>query len=100
MVLIFPALGFSGHFNWRIFVAIVAAMMGVANGASGLLLRWKAQIATAIVWWVAIVAACFSRTDNQCMIVFVVAIFFCQIVFGVYGMILEFRERRQEAAHA
>ena len=100
MVLIFPALGFSGHFNWHIFVAIMAAMMGVANGASGLLLRWKAQIAAAIVWWAATVAACFSRTDDQCMVVFVVAIFFCQIVFGVYGMILESRERRQEATHA
>jgi hypothetical protein len=100
MVLIFPALGYSGHFNWHIFVAIIAAMMGVANGASGMLLRWKAQIATAIVWWAATVAACFSRTDDQCMVVFVVAIFFCQIVFGVYGMILESRERRQEAPHA
>jgi hypothetical protein len=100
MVLLFPALGFSGHLNWHVFVAILAAMMGLVNGASGMLLRWKAQTATAIVWWAATVAACFTRTDNQCMIVFVVAIFFCQIVFGIYGMILESRERRQEAFHA
>ena len=99
MILLFPALGFSGHFNWHIFVAIVAAMMGVANGASGMLLRWKAQIASACVWWLATVAACFG-SDNQCTLVFVAAIFFCQIVFGAYGMILESRERRQEAHHA
>ena len=99
MVLIFPSLGFSGHFNQHIFVAIVGATLGFANGASGMLLRWKAQIASAAVWWVATVAACFG-TDNQCTLVFVVAIFFCQIVFGVYGMILESRERRQEALHA
>ena len=99
MVLIFPALGFSGHFNYHIFVAIVSAMLGVANGASGMLLRWKAQMATAYVWWAATVAACFG-SDGQCTLVLVVAIFFCQIVFGVYGMMLEARERRLEANHA
>ena len=99
MVLIFPALGFSGHFNWHIFVAIVAAMLGLVNGASGMLLRWKAQIATAYVWWAATVAACFG-SDNQCSFVFVVAIFFCQIVFGVYGMIVEASQRRRGANHA
>jgi hypothetical protein len=99
MVLIFPALGFSGHFNQHVFVAIAASLLGVANGASGVLLRWKAQIASAAVWWAASVAACFG-TDNQCSAVFVVAIFLCQIVFGVYGMILESRERRQGVAHA
>jgi hypothetical protein len=30
----------------------------------------------------------------------VVAIFFCQIVFGVYAMIFEARMRRLEANHA
>jgi hypothetical protein len=99
MVLIFPALGFSSHFNWHIFVAIVAAMLGLVNGASGMLLRWKAQMATAYVWWLATVVACFG-SDNQCNFVFVVAIFFCQIVFGVYGMVIEARERRLEATHA
>jgi hypothetical protein len=99
MVLIFPAMGFSGQHSPHIFVAVVASMLGLANGASGLLLRWKAQIASACVWWVASVAACFG-SEYQSGVVFVVAIFFCQIVFGVYGMILESRERRLEAAHA
>jgi len=97
--LLLPALGFSGRFNQNIFVAVVAAMLGFANGASGMMIRWKAQIATAIVWWVATVAACFG-TENQSIIVFLIAIFLCQIVFGVYGMILESRVRRQEASHA
>jgi hypothetical protein len=96
MALLLPALGFSGRFNQHIFVAVVAAMLGIANGASGILLRWKAQIATAIVWWVATVAACFG-SDDQCTAVFMIAIFFCQIVFGVYGMIGEARQRRKDA---
>jgi len=99
MILLFPALGFSGRLNQHIFVAIIAAMLGVANGASGILLRWKAQIASAMVWWAATVAACFG-SDDRCTVVLVVAIFFCQIVFGVYAMIFEARMRRLEANHA
>jgi len=99
MSLLLPALGFSGRFNQHIFVAIVAAMLGVANGASGMIIRWKAQIANAMVWWAASVAACYG-SENQCTVVFLVAIFFCQIVFGVYGMICEAHERRQDASHA
>jgi hypothetical protein len=97
MTLLLPALGFSGRFNQHLFVAIVAAMMGVANGASGMMLRWKAQIATAIVWWVAAVVACFGSSE-QCTVVFVVAIFLCQIVFGGYGMLWEARVRKQQGA--
>jgi hypothetical protein len=99
LCLLLPALGISGHFNQHIFVAIVASMLGLANGASGILLRWKAQLWSATIWWVASVAACFG-SENQCTLFFAVAIFFCQIVFGVYGMVIEARERRLEATHA
>jgi len=94
MALLLPALGFSGRFNQHVFVAVVAAMLGVANGASGMIIRWKAQIAAAFVWWAATVAACFG-SDSQCTIVFLVAIFLCQIVFGGYAMVCEARLRKQ-----
>jgi hypothetical protein len=97
MSLLLPALGFSGRFNQHIFVAIVAAMLAVANGASGMIIRWKAQIGAAFVWWVATVAACFG-SDDQCTIVFLVAIFLSQIVFGGYAMIWEARVRQQQGA--
>jgi hypothetical protein len=99
MGLLLPSLGFSGRFNQNIFVAVVAAMLGVANGASGMIIRWKAQIAAAFVWWVATVAACFG-TESQSTVVFLIAIFLCQIVFGGYAMSCEARERRLEAHHA
>jgi hypothetical protein len=99
MSLLFLGLGFSGRFNQHIFVAVVAAMLGVANGASGMIVRWKAQIASAVVWWAATVAACFG-SNEQCMVVFLVAIFLCQIVFGIYLMIGEARARKQGASHA
>jgi hypothetical protein len=40
-------------------------------------------------------------TENQAMIVFLIAIFLCNIVFGIYGMTREGRGRRTRgAAHA
>ncbi|MGA2890914.1 MAG: hypothetical protein ABSE51_23065 [Terracidiphilus sp.] len=99
LTVLLPALGFSGRFNQHIFVAVVAAMLGTANGASGMIIRWKAQIASAMLWWAAAVAACFG-SDEQCLIVFLVAIFLCQIVFGVYAMSCEARERKQVTSHA
>ena len=79
---------------FRSFVAVISAILGMANGASALILRWKVQFACAGVWWVAAVTTCFG-TDAQSLSVFLVAIFLCQIVFGIYGMIAEARQRKQ-----
>jgi hypothetical protein len=99
MLALFPALGFSGRVDEHSFIAIVAAMLGLVNGASGFILRWRAQIACALVWWVTSVAACFG-TNAQVVAVFLTAIFLCQIVFGIYAMILESRRNRREIVHA
>jgi hypothetical protein len=99
MLVLFPAFSASGRLDQHSFVSIVAAMLGVANGASGFFLRWKAQIACAVVWWTASVAACFGSTA-QLTAVFLSAIFLCQIVFGIYAMVLESRRNRREIAHA
>ena len=101
MFLLFLALGLSGRLTDKhIFVAVISAILGMANGASALILRWKVQLACAVVWWVAAVTTCFG-TDAQSMIVFLVAIFLCQIVFGIYGVILEGQARsRRDPIHA
>ncbi|MGH8112293.1 MAG: hypothetical protein ACREPL_10255, partial [Rhodanobacteraceae bacterium] len=77
--------------------AAFSALLGMANGASGLLLRWKAQCACAVVWWAAAVALCFGQ-ELQSIIVFLVAIFLGQIVFGSYGMIAEAQGRKRRQA--
>jgi len=95
MFLLFLALGLSGRLTDRhLFAAAISAMLGMANGASALILRWKAQFACAVVWWVAAVATCFGA-EAQSMIVFLAAIFLCQIMFGIYGMIAKARERKR-----
>jgi hypothetical protein len=100
MLLIFPALSITGRLDEHGFVALVAAMLGVANGSSGMILRWKMQMACAVVWWVTSVAACFG-TGAQLTVIFLVALFFCQIVFGIYAMVLESRRNKMSpAVHA
>jgi hypothetical protein len=100
MLLIFPALSITGRLDEHGFVALVAAMLGVANGSSGMILRWKMQMACAVVWWATSVAACFG-TGTQLTVIFLVALFFCQIVFGIYAMVLESRRSKQGTmAHA
>ena len=95
MFLLFLTLGSTGRLtDQHLFMAVMSALLGMANGASGLLLRWKVQIACAVVWWVTAAATCFG-TDSQSTIVFLVAIFICQIAFGIYGMTEEAYERRR-----
>lgn len=98
MFLLFLALGLSGRLtDQHLFVAVISAILGMVNGASALILRWKVQLACAVVWWVAAVAVCFG-TDAESTIVFLVAIFLCQIGFGIYGTIAETQARKRRGA--
>ena len=95
MFLLFLALGVSGRLtDQHLFVAVMSAILGLANGATALILRWKLQFACAVVWWVVAVATCFA-TDAQSTILFLVAIFLCQIVFGIYSHIAEAQQRKR-----
>ena len=65
MVLLFPALGLSGRLgDVHIFIAVVAAFLGMANGACAVMLRWKVQFACAVLWWATSVAACRSAAGS------------------------------------
>jgi hypothetical protein len=94
LFVVLMSLGLSGRYDTHVFVAIIGGMLGVANMASAIILKWKMQFACAVVWLGSAVAACFV-TENQAGIVFLAATFFCQIVFGIYAMILESRRRKQ-----
>jgi hypothetical protein len=100
MFVLFMALGWSGKLmDYNIFVAIMAAMLASVNAASSMFLKWKLQFACALVWWALTVYACFGG-GKMLTIAFLAALFLCQIVFGIYGMIREARARRQGASHA
>ena len=91
------SLGMTGRLDLHIGAAIVAAMLGTANATSSIILKWKMQFACAVVWWTAMVDALFT-SENVTAIIFLVAIFLCQIVFGIYGMISESRRHKADAA--
>lgn len=94
------SLGYSGRLDNHLSVAIMGSMLAIANGASGLILRWRMQFACALAWLAAAEVACFG-TAAQGLIAFLAATFFCQIVFGIYAMIRESRRPRvQGEAHA
>jgi hypothetical protein len=93
MFLVFLALGTSGRIDQHIMVAVLGAMLGSTNAASAMVLRWKMQFACAVVWWGCAVFACFGQS-TQVTIALLAAIFFCQIVFGIYAMMRDSRRRR------
>jgi hypothetical protein len=100
MFILFDAMGFGLHLaDPRAFFAAASAMIGLANAACSLTLKWKAEFLCAIVWWAAAVVSCFCNLVTT-VVAFLVAIFLCQIVFGAYMMVLEARQRRQVARHA
>jgi hypothetical protein len=100
MFILFCALGFTGRLvDAHIFVAAVAAFLGLTNAASSMILRWTAQFACAVLWWAASVAGCFG-SETVALAVFLIAIFFGQIVFGIYGMVAESRRHGRGTANA
>ena len=96
LFILMVCLGVTGKLDLRTAVAIIGAMLGASNATSSIILRWKMQFACAVVWCTAMVAALFT-TENIAGIIFLVAIFFCQIVFGIYGMIAESRRNKARA---
>ncbi len=100
MFLLFFALGVKGKLaDPHVFLATMSAMLGMANGASGLILRWKGQLVCAGLWWATAVATCFG-SNAQSTRVFLAAIFLCQIAFGVYSMIPATHRQGRGPAHA
>jgi hypothetical protein len=93
LFVVLMSLGWSGRYETHVFLAIIGGMLGAANLASAMILKWKMQFACAVVWLASAVAACFG-TEELAGITFLAATFFCQIVFGVYVMVLESQRRK------
>ena len=98
-VILLPCLGFGGMSSSKLVVAIIGTLLGTANAASSMILKWRLQFICALAWWAMTVISCLGNT-RQSSIALLVANFLCQIVFGIYGMIREAQERKPGAAHA
>jgi len=102
--LLLCSLGASGRYEPHLFVAIIGAMLGGANATCSMILRWKMQFACALVWWTSAIIGCFG-SETAGSVAFLLAIFFCLILFGIYCMVSESRKRglsgrNRDEAHA
>ena len=91
--ILLSSLGASGRGDVHVFIAIIGAMLGAANLASAIILKWKAQYACAVVWLASTVVASFG-SDAATEIAFLAATFIALIAFGIYAMLLESLRRK------
>lgn len=99
LLVLMMSLEFSGRLDGHLSLAIVGTSLAIANGASGVILKWRLQMVCALLWLGAAEVGCFG-TANEGLIAFLVATFLCQIVFGVYAMFTGSHRRIQGEAHA
>lgn len=90
------SVGMSGHFEPHTFVGAVEALLGIANGASAIILRWRTQFLVALLWWASAMATCFVAVTLVIPIE-IVAVLIGQLGFGLYLMYCERRDRRSAA---
>ena len=82
----------SHHITQPTYMAAILFFIGLAHATSAMILRWPAQGAVAAIWWVGGFASFFA-SNQVAGVIFLVATFFGQILFGLYAMMLE---RRRE----
>ena len=65
---------------------------------AAMVLRWKVQGLVAGLWWAGAIAMFFAHSPNQVFVVFPLEMLFGMVFFGLYGMVLDRRDR--VSAHA
>lgn len=95
--LLLMSLGAAGRYEPHTFLAIIGSVLGGANATSSIILKWRIQFGCAVVWWAAALIGVFG-SETAGSIGFLAAIFVCQILFGIYGMVCE--GRKHGGAHA
>ena len=93
------AVGASGHFELHSYFATVEILLGVANFAVSMVLRWRAQFWIALLWWISAAATCFVG-ETLVIPILVAATLIGMIGFGFYLMYRERRDRRLLVQHA
>jgi hypothetical protein len=93
------AVAISGHGEMHSYMAAVEIMIGIANCAVSVILRWRGQFIMALLWWISAVATCFVATSLVLpILIFDTLVGF--LGFGLYLMYCENRDRRALVQHA
>jgi hypothetical protein len=93
------AVGLSGHAEMHTYIATIEILLGVANCAVSVVLRWRAQFFIALLWWISAVATCYVGSQ-WIMPILVVDTLIGLLGFGLYLMYRERRDRRLRVQHA
>ena len=89
-----PMVSQHGWSNPQAMMAGIEVMLGLANVASSLVLRWKLQTAVGIMWWVCGTAS-FYVSSESLLPVLMVGTLIGNFGFGLYLMYLEAQARQQ-----
>ena len=79
----------SHHFDGPGCFAAILFFIGLAHGTSAMILRWGMQGLVAVIWCAGGVASFFFTRPSEWLVIFLVATFFGQILFGLYAMMLD-----------
>ncbi len=89
----------SRHPDVNSYMATVEILLGVANCAISIVLRWRGQLLIALLWWVSAVATFFVHSQwITPILIFDTLVGF--LGFGLYLMYRERRDRRLRVQHA
>lgn len=84
--------GFTSTLSYRAILAVLLCLQGTGNFASGIILRWRLQLAVALLWWVAVpFIMLMPLPPAQWTFILVTGI--GDVLFGLYLMVVE-RGRR------
>ncbi|MGB8478147.1 MAG: hypothetical protein WCE63_04805 [Acidobacteriaceae bacterium] len=93
------AAGISGHAEMHSYIATVEILLGVANCAISMVLRWRGQFAIALLWWISAVVTLYVSSQWITPIL-VIDTLIGFLGFGLYLMYRERRDRRLRVQHA
>jgi membrane protein insertase Oxa1/YidC/SpoIIIJ len=93
------AVGISGHAEMHVYLATVEFMLGIANCAISMTLRWRGQLLIALLWWISAVVTLFVASQ-WIMPILVLDTLIGFLGFGLYLMYRERRDRRLRVQHA
>ncbi len=93
---LYVAAGIYRHLSWQYsYIAAIFMFVGLAHAISAMVLRWRVQGVVAMFWWAGGIAMFFAHRDNEIFIIFPLEMFFGMVLFGLYAMMLDRRDRSE-----
>jgi len=82
------------HLTWQYsYIAAIFMLVGLAHAISSVILGWRVQGVVAGLWWAGGIAMFFVRSSNDIYVIFPLEMFFGMVLFGLYAMMLDRRDR-------